>query len=176
MSLSGLLETNLRQIFILSLMIVICFLNLTRRIICTSKYQLFTVKGYVLKDYACCHQHLQNTLNILYFRKRSYPKKHVDNQLRRVVKNRPQKLLEHQTKHENGVPFAVTYHPWLHNLGRIIRKYFVYLYAKEQIKRVFKPASFLSFDQVQSQESFIQSKSVPHERRERFIMLWENQV
>ena len=37
-----------------------------------------------------------------WFGKRSYPKKLVDNQLRRVAENRPGQLPEHQTKHGTG--------------------------------------------------------------------------
>ena len=55
-------DIYLRQIFIVSPLIVTSFLNLTRRIPYTSKNQLFIVKGYVLKDYVRRHWHLKNTL------------------------------------------------------------------------------------------------------------------
>ena len=61
---SGLTVINLRQIFIVSPLIVISFLNLTRHIPYTSKNQLFIVKVYVLKDYFRHHQHLKNTLRV----------------------------------------------------------------------------------------------------------------
>ena len=80
-----------------------------------------------------------------WFGKRCYPKKLVDNQLRRVVENRPEQLPEHQTKHGTGVPLVVTYHPRFHDLGKIIRKNFIYLYAEQQVKQVFTPAPFVSF-------------------------------
>ena len=44
-----------------------------------------------------------------------------------------------------GVSFVVTYHPRFHNLSNTIRKLFIYLYAEEQVKKVFTPAPFLSF-------------------------------
>ena len=50
---------NLKQIFIVSPLIVISFSNLTRNIPFTSKHQLFIVKGYVLKDYVRRHWHLK---------------------------------------------------------------------------------------------------------------------
>ena len=80
-----------------------------------------------------------------WFGKCGYPKKLVDNQLRRVVENRPEQLPEHQTKHGTGVPLVVTYHPRFHDLGKIIRKNFIYLYAEQQVKQVFTPAPFVSF-------------------------------
>ena len=61
---SGLTVINLRQIFIVSPLIVISFLNLTRHIPYTLKNQLFTVKGYVLKDYVRHHWHLKITLRV----------------------------------------------------------------------------------------------------------------
>ena len=80
-----------------------------------------------------------------WFGKRGYPKKLVDNQLRRVVENRTEQLPEHQTKHGTGVPLLVKCHPRFHDLGRIIRKNFIYLYAEEKVKQVFTRAPFLSF-------------------------------
>ena len=80
-----------------------------------------------------------------WFGKWGYPKKLVDNQLRSVVENRPEQLPEHQTKHGTGVPLVVTYHPRFHDLGKIIRKKFIYLYAEQQVKQVFTPAPFVLF-------------------------------
>ena len=48
-----------------------------------------------------------------WFRKRAYPKKLVDNQIRRVLERKPEQLLENQTKAGTGVPLDVTYHPRL---------------------------------------------------------------
>ena len=81
-----------------------------------------------------------------WFGKRGYPKKLVDNQLRRVVENRPEQLPEQQKKQGTGVPLVLTYHPRFHDLGKIIKKNFIYLYAEQQVKQVFTPApSFVSF-------------------------------
>ena len=78
-----------------------------------------------------------------WFVKCGYPRKLVDNQLRRVVENRPELLHEHQTKHGTGVLLVVTYDPQFHNLGRIIRKKFIYLYAEKQVKQFFTPGPFV---------------------------------
>ena len=108
------------------------------------------------------------------FGKRGYPKKLVDNQLRRVVENRHEKLFEHQTKHGTGAPLVVTYHHRFHDLGRITRKTFIYLYAKEQVKLVFTRAPFLSFRLGFSlRNHLVREKSAPLAKREKVIMLWK---
>ena len=53
-----------RQIFVISLLIFISFLNLTFYILHMSKNQLFIVQGYVLKCYVSFHLHLKNTLRV----------------------------------------------------------------------------------------------------------------
>ena len=92
---------------------------------------------------------MKNTLRVYvlrsWFRKRGYPTKLVDNQFRRVVENRPEQLSEYQTKHGTGVLLVVTFHPWFHDLGVMIRKKFIYLYAEEQVKQVFTPIPVVSF-------------------------------
>ena len=66
-----------------------------------------------------------------WFGKRGFPKKRVDYQLRKVIENRLEQLPGH--------------HPRLHDLSRMIRKNFIYLYPEEQVKQVFTPAPFASF-------------------------------
>ena len=95
-----------------------------------------------------------------WFGKRGYPKKPVDNQLRRVVENRPEQLPEHQTKHGTGVPLVFTYHPRFH--GKIIRKTFIYLYAEQQVKQVFTLAPFVLFQSGFSlRNHLVQAKVYP---------------
>ena len=79
------------------------------------------------------------------FGNRGYLKNLVDNQLRMAVENKPEQLSEHQTNHGTDVPLVVTYDPRFHDLGRIIRKNFIFLYAEEQVKQLFEPAPFVSF-------------------------------
>ena len=88
-------------------------------------------------------KHLESICS--WFGKRGYPKKLVNNHLSRVVESRPEQLPEHQTKHGTGVPLMVTYHPRFHDLGKIIRKNFIYLYVEQQVKQVFTQALFVSF-------------------------------
>ena len=80
-----------------------------------------------------------------WFGKQGYPKKLVDNQLRRVGEKRPEQLPEHQAKHGTGVPLLVTCHPRFHELGKIIGKKIIFLYAEQQVKQVFTSALFVSF-------------------------------
>ena len=61
-----------------------------------------------------------------WFGKRGYPKKIVGNQLRRVVENRLEQLLEQQAKHGTGVSLVVIWQPRFHDLGRIINNKFIY--------------------------------------------------
>ena len=46
---------------------------------------------------------------------------------------------------KRGVPFVVKYQPHFHNPCAIIRKYFTFLYAKEDTLRVSTWVSFVSF-------------------------------
>ena len=80
-----------------------------------------------------------------WFGKRGYPKKHVDNPIRRVLESKPEQLFESRTKTGIGVPLVVTYYPWFHNLSNTIRKLFIYLYAEEQVKKMFASAPFVLF-------------------------------
>ena len=114
---SGLTEINLRQIFIVSPLIVISFLNLTLRMPYTSKNQLFIVKGYVLKDYVRRHWYLKSNLRVYIL----------------GLENRAEQLPEHQTKHGTGVPLVVTDHPQFD------------LYVEEQVKQVFTLDPFALF-------------------------------
>ena len=138
---SGLTVINIRQIFIVRPLIVMSFLNLTRHIPYTSNNQLFIVKGYVLKDYVRHHWHLKNTLRV-YVLGLGNVITQRNNRLRMVVENRPEQLPENHLKHGTGVPLVVTYHPRFHDLGKIIRKKFIY---EQQVKQVFTPAPFVSF-------------------------------
>ena len=53
-----------RNLYNVSLLIVISFLDLTQHILYTTKELLFIVNGYILKDYVCHHWYLRNTLRV----------------------------------------------------------------------------------------------------------------
>ena len=80
-----------------------------------------------------------------WFDKPGYPKKPVDNQIRRVPESKAEQQFECCTMTGTGAPLVVVYHPQLHNFSNTITKLFIYLYAEEQMKEVFTPASFILF-------------------------------
>ena len=67
----------------------------------------------------------------------------VDNQLKDVIETR--QASEQTYKRGNGVPLVLTYQPRLKNVNDIIKKYLVFLYAKEQVENIFTPPPFVSF-------------------------------
>ena len=79
------------------------------------------------------------------FCNRGYSQKVVDAQIKRVSEKSLDELLERPNRKETGVPLDVTYHPRFQNVSAIIRKYFLFLYAEEKVKRAFTPAPFISF-------------------------------
>ena len=79
------------------------------------------------------------------FGKLGYPKKLVDNQIRRVLESKAEQLFERPTKTGTSVPLAVKYHPQFHKLSNTIKKLFTYLYAEEEVKKVFTQSPFVSF-------------------------------
>ena len=80
-----------------------------------------------------------------WFDKRRYPKELVDNQIWRILESKVEQLSERSTRTVTGVPLVLTDHLWCHNLSNTIRKRFIYLYAEDHVKKVFTPASFVSF-------------------------------
>ena len=114
---------SLKLIFFASPLIVISFLSLTQRILFITKNELCIAKGCVLKG--CVR---------FWFGTRSYPKKLVDNQIRRVLESKSEQLFGSRTKTGIGVSFVVSCHPRFHDLTNTIRKLFIYLYTEEQVK------------------------------------------
>ena len=158
---------SFKLIFIVSPLIVISFLSLTQRILFITKNRLCIAKGCVLKGCVPRKMHLKNTLKVYVLglasavipKSSAYPK----NQIRRVLESKPEQLFESRTKTGIGVPLVVTYHPRFHNLTNTIRKLIIYLYAKEQVKKVFTPTPFVSFrsDQVSLRSYLVRTKVYP---------------
>ena len=109
-----------------------------------NKKSIFTARDSVSKGSVHLHELSTNPLKTR-FCKRGYPYKVVDAQIKRVSEKSLDELFERPDRKETGVPLVVTYHPRLHNLSAIMRKYFTFLYAEEKVKRVFTPAPFVSF-------------------------------
>ena len=76
------------------------------------------------------------------FLKKGYPKSLVEKELGKVKFSN--KVGNTQQK-EKGIPFVVTYHPILKNIGNIIRKNSDLLFMNEKAKKVFTPGPMISF-------------------------------
>ena len=76
-----------------------------------------------------------------WFLKREYPEKLIEKEMRKVkffkegIKN---------AKGVKGIPFAVTYHPQLKNLRRIINQNSYLLNVNEETKKIFSPRPIVS--------------------------------
>ena len=128
--------STLKLIFIVSPLIVVSFLSLTQRILFITKNRLCITKGCVLKGCVPRKMLLKNTLKVYVLGLASVviPKNVLTEQ-----------LFENRTKTGIGVPLVVTYYARFHKLRNTIRKLFVYLYAEEQVKKMFPSAPFVSF-------------------------------
>ena len=61
---------------------------------------------------------------------------------------------------------VTTYHPRLKDLSSLIKRNLQYLYADEEVKKVFTPAQFVSFRSARNLKSFlVRSKVYPLERK-----------
>ena len=90
-----------------------------------------------------------------WFGKRGYPKKLVDNQIRRVLESKPEQLFESRIETGIGVPLVVTYHPRFHNLTNTIRKLLIYM-LRNKSKRCLHQHHLYRSDQVSLRSYFVQ--------------------
>ena len=76
-----------------------------------------------------------------WFLARNYAKNVVNEQINKVFfgKNKPGRK-----NSENGVPFAVTYHPKFKKLGKLIKDLLSFLYSDEEVQKVFSPPPMVS--------------------------------
>ena len=88
-------------------------------------------------------KHLENLKTRHY--EREHPRKAVAPLLNRVSEKKLDESFErHNRKDTGGLP-AVTCNSCFHNITTITRKNFASLYAEEKVKKIFKPAPFVSF-------------------------------
>ena len=67
---------------------------------------------------------------------------------------------------ETGIPLVTTYHPRLKDLSSLIKRNLQYLYADQEVKKVFTPAPFVSFRSARNLKSFlVRSKVYSLERK-----------
>ena len=63
---------------------------------------------------------------------------------------------------ENGIPFVVTYHSILKNIGNIIRKKLNLLYMNEKAKKVFTCGPMISFHSARKLSSCLVRAKLSH--------------
>ena len=101
-------------------------------------------------------------LLLYWFYKRGCPKGFVEKEMGKIKFSGYTKRNKGEKK---GVPFVITYHPSLKNIGRIINQNLCILYASEDIKSVFTPASVISFCSARKLRSYlVRAKLYPLER------------
>ena len=68
-------------------------------------------------------------------------------------------------REKKEIPFVITYHPSLKNIGRIINQILCILYMNEDLQRVFTPALMTSFQSARKLSSYLViTKLYPLER------------
>ena len=97
-----------------------------------------------------------------WFYKRGYPKGLVEKEMRKVKFSG---YTRRNKREKKGVPFVITYHPSLKNIGRIINQNLYILYINEEVKSVFTPAPITSFRSARKLSSYlVRAKLYPLER------------
>ena len=87
-----------------------------------------------------------------WFLKRGYTKRLVGKELGKVKFSNKVSSKQHQ---EKGIPFVITYHPILKNIGNVIRKNLYLLYMNEEAKKVFTPGPMISFRSARKLSSYL---------------------
>ena len=88
----------------------------------------------------------------LWFQKRAYPDKIIDKELDKVIFSYRGSKSNGKNK---GIPFAVTYHPLLLELSNIIRNSLNWLYADDEVKKLFSPGPMVSFRSARKLSSYL---------------------
>ena len=112
----------------------------------------------------------KNDLNVhvedlkTWFREREYPDYLVKEQVEKALRLTP--IDENNNKKVNDVPLVVIYNPAFKDLFQVIRKNLQLLYADEEVKKVFSPATFASFRSTRNLTSYlVRSKIYRLERK-----------
>ena len=87
-----------------------------------------------------------------WFYRRGYFKGLVEKEIAKVKFSGYTKRNKREKK---GVPFVITYHQSLKNIGRIIHQNLCILYINEEVKSVFTPALMISFLSVRKLRSYL---------------------
>ena len=102
-----------------------------------------------------------------WFRKRGYPEQLIKNQVTRAFQSaRNNSSNNSKREKETGIPLVTTYHPRLKDLSSLIKRNLQYLYADQEVKKVFTPAPFFPFRSARNLKSFlVRSKVYPLDRK-----------
>ena len=87
-----------------------------------------------------------------WFRKRAYPDKIIDKELGKVSFSYRGSKSNRKNK---GIPFAFTYHPLLRELSNIIRSNLNWLYADDEVKKLFSLGTMVLFRSARKVSSYI---------------------
>ena len=87
-----------------------------------------------------------------WFQKRAYPDKTIDKELGKVSFSYRGSKSNRKNK---GIPFVVTYHPLLQELSNIIRNKLNWLYADDEVKKLFSPGPMVSFRSARKLSSYL---------------------
>ena len=97
-----------------------------------------------------------------WFLKSECPEKLIENEIRNI---KFCKKGIKKAKGVKGIPFVVTCHPQLKNLGRIINQNFYLLNMNEETKKLFSPRTMVSFRSPRKIISYlVRAKLYPLER------------
>ena len=98
-----------------------------------------------------------------WFLARDYPQKVVSEQIEKVIFG---KQPFRKDTSEQGVPFIVTYHPKLKDLGKLIKNVQLFLYSDNEVQRVFSPAPVVSYRSARKiKDCIVRSKLYSIERK-----------
>ena len=87
-----------------------------------------------------------------WFLKIGYPEKLIDTEMKKVLSGNNRKV---NNKTEKGIPFAVTFHPRLNILQKIIDKNFYLLHMNEKVKKAFTPKRMISYRSSRKISSYL---------------------
>ena len=97
-----------------------------------------------------------------WFYKRGYPKGLVEKKMRKVKFSG---YTRRNKREKKRVPFVITYHPSLKNIGRIINQNLYILHINEDVKSIFTPVPMISFRSARKLSSYLpRAKLYPSER------------
>ena len=98
-----------------------------------------------------------------WFKKSGYPEQLIRNQVACALQSASNNSTNRSRQEkEIGIP----YHPRIQDLSSLIKRNLQYLYADQEVKKVFTPAPFVSFRSARNLKSFlVRSKVYPLERK-----------